>query len=154
MGVADRLAACGLPLPEPAAAVGAYVPAVRTGALVFTSGQLPVDQGLLMAEGVVGDTVDVDAAKACAERCALNALAAASTVCGLDDVVRVVKVVGYVASAPSFAGQPAVLDAASAVMVAAFGPEAGAHAREAVGVAALPKGAPVELSVVLETVSE
>jgi enamine deaminase RidA (YjgF/YER057c/UK114 family) len=151
--VAERLAAAGLELPSPPAALGAYLPAVRTGRLVFTAGQLPMADGALVATGLVGAEVEpADAARA-AERCALNALAAASTVCDLDDVVRVVKVTGYVASVPGFTAQPAVIDGASAVLVSAFG-EQGRHAREAVGVAALPLGAPVEVSLVLEVADE
>jgi enamine deaminase RidA (YjgF/YER057c/UK114 family) len=147
--VRARLAAAGLEVPVPGVAHGAYVPATRAGHLVFTSGQLPMFAGKLVALGAVGEDVDPDAARACARQCALNALAAASTVCDLDLVVRVVKLVGYVASAASFTGQPAVIDGASEVMAAAFG-DAGRHAREAVGVAALPLGAPVEVSLVLE----
>lgn len=149
VGVRERLREHGLDLPAAPAAVGAYVPAVRTGSLIFSAGQLPLVAGELLATGRVGEEVTPDVARACAERCALNALAAASTVCDLDEVVRVVKVTGYVASAPGFTSQPAVIDGASAVIAAAFG-DAGRHAREAVGVAALPLGAPVEVSVVLE----
>lgn len=144
-----RLAKAGLDLPAGPAALGDYVPAVRSGSLVFTSGQLPMLAGALLASGIVGAEVDGATARACAERCALNALAAASTVCDLDDVTRVVKVTGFVASAPGFTGQPGVVDGASAVMGVAFG-ESGRHARAAVGVASLPLGAPVELEVVLE----
>ena len=144
-----RLAAAGFELPAPPTALGAYVPATRAGAFVFTSGQLPMRAGELMAQGLVGSDVDTDVARACAEQCALNALAAASSVCDLADVIRVVRLTGYVASAPGFTAQPGVIDAASAVMLSAFA-EAGRHAREAVGVAALPLGAPVELSLVLE----
>lgn len=147
--VTSRLASAGLELPAPTAAVGAYVPAVRAGSLVFTSGQLPMRGGELLACGVVPVDVESDRAVACATQCALNALAAASTVCDLDTVVRVVKLVGYVASEPDFGGQPSIINGASDVMHAAFG-DAGAHAREAVGVAALPLGAPVEVSLVLE----
>jgi enamine deaminase RidA (YjgF/YER057c/UK114 family) len=146
---AQRLAAAGLELPAGPAALGDYVPAVRSGSLVFTSGQLPMLAGALLASGTVGAEVDAARARACAERCALNALAAASTVCDLDDVTRVVKVTGFVASVPGFTGQPAVVDGASAVMGVAFG-ESGRHARAAVGVASLPLGAPVELEIVLE----
>lgn len=149
MGVREALAAVGHVLPEPAAPVGAYLPAVRSGALVFTSGQIPVREGALLASGVVGADLTDDEARACAIQCTLNALVAASTVCSLDDVVRVVKVVGYVASAPGFVAQPRVIDAASETLVAAFG-DAGRHAREAVGVAGLPLGAPVEVSLILE----
>jgi enamine deaminase RidA (YjgF/YER057c/UK114 family) len=147
--VAERLLSGGLELPVPAAALGAYVPAMRAGNLVFTSGQLPMLAGELIERGRVDADVSPESAERCARQCALNALAAASTVCDLDEVVRVVKLVGYVASAPGFAGQPGVIDGASGVLATAFG-EAGRHAREAVGVAALPLGAPVEVSLVLE----
>lgn len=147
--VIARLAAAGLELPQAPSPAGAYVPAVRAGELVFTAGQLPMRAGALLASGTVGVDVTPGLAAECARQCALNALAAASTVCDLDAVSRVVKLVGYVASTPEFTSQPAVIDAASAVMAAAFG-EAGLHAREAVGVAALPLGAPVELSLVLQ----
>lgn len=147
--VAARLAAAGLELPSGPAALGDYVPAVRSGSLVFTSGQLPMRADTLIVAGTVGADVGPDVARACASQCALNALAAASTVCDLDRVIRVVKVTGYVASAPGFTAQPAVVDGASSVMSSAFG-EAGRHARAAVGVAALPLGAPVEVELVLE----
>jgi enamine deaminase RidA (YjgF/YER057c/UK114 family) len=125
------------------------VPAVRAGDLVFTSGQLPMLDGALLAVGTVGVDVEADVANGCARQAALNALAAASTVCDLDDIVAVVKLNGYVASPSSFTAQPAVVNGASEVMLAAFG-EAGKHARAAVGVAALPLGAPVEIEVVLQ----
>jgi enamine deaminase RidA (YjgF/YER057c/UK114 family) len=147
--VGSALRAAGHELPGRPVALGAYVPAVRTGSLVFTSGQLPMFEGALVAAGLVGGEVDAETAKACAARCALNALAAASTVCDLDSVVSVVKVTGYVASAPGFTAQPAVVDGASQVLLAAFG-DAGRHARAAVGVASLPLGAPVEVEIVLE----
>ncbi len=144
-----RLAAAGLELPGIPTALGSYLPAVRTGNLVFTSGQLPILGGELLGSGLVGEQVDAELAGLCARQCALNALAAAATVCHLDSVVRVVKLSGYVASSSGFSGQPGVINAASDVMTTAFG-DLGRHAREAVGVAALPLGAPVELSVVLE----
>lgn len=147
--VVDRLAAAGIVIPEAPAALGAYVPAVRVGSLVFTAGQLPLADGELLAVGHVGADVTVERGQECARMCALNALAAASTVCDLDEVVRAVKLVAYVASAPGFTAQPLVVDHASEVLVVAYG-ERGRHAREAVGVAELPKGAPVELSIVLE----
>lgn len=146
--VRHALAAAGLILPEPPAALGAYVPAVRAGQLVFTAGQLPMLDGALLATGAVGADVDVAAARSCAACAALNALAAASTVCDLDAVTAVVKVTGFVTSATGFTSQPAVLDGASEVMLAAFG-DVGRHARAAVGVAALPMGAPVEVEIVL-----
>jgi enamine deaminase RidA (YjgF/YER057c/UK114 family) len=146
--VVQRLEAAGLTLPVAATPVGSYVPATRSGSLVFTSGQLPVIDGELMASGLIGDAVSLEAAQACAQRCALNCLAAAATVCDLDEVVSAVKLVGFVASAPGFISQPAVINGASEVLTLAFG-DAGKHAREAVGVAALPLGAPVEVSLVL-----
>lgn len=149
MGVRERLADAAYMIPVPAAPVGAYVPAVRTGSLVFTSGQIPVREGESMATGSVGAEVTEATARECAVQCVLNALAAASTVCDLDDVLQVVKLTGYVASAPGFTAQPRVIDAASDLLVAAFG-ERGGHAREAVGVAGLPLGVPVEVSLVLE----
>lgn len=148
-GVRSRLTQAGHVLPAPAAALGAYVPAVRAGNLVFTSGQLPVRDGALLVSGIVGATVDQAEARSCAVQCALNALAAASSVCDLDQVVRVVKLTGYVASAEGFTAQPAVVDGASELLQVAFD-DLGRHAREAVGVAALPLGAPVELSLVLQ----
>ena len=147
--VRQRLAEAALALPDRPAALGDYVPAVRSGSLVFTSGQLPMSDGSLMERGVVGRDVGLDRARLCAAQCALNALAAASTVCDLDEVVRVVKVTGYVASADGFIAQPAVVDGASELLLIAFA-EAGRHARAAVGVAALPLGAPVEVEIVLE----
>ena len=147
--VLSRLDAAGLSLPVAAAPIGAYVPAARAGSLVFTSGQLPLLGGELLACGVVGSDVELADALACARQCALNALAAAASVCDLDEIVAVVKLVGYVASAEGFTAQPAVINGASDVLVAAFG-EAGRHAREAVGVAALPMGSPVEVSLVLQ----
>jgi len=149
MGVLERLEDAGYRLPAAAAALGDYVPAVRSGALVFTSGQLPVADGMMLASGLVGIDVDVEGAARAASQAALNALAAAATVCDLDDVRRVVKLVGYVASADGFTAQPSVINGASAVMTAAFG-EDGRHAREAVGVARLPLDASVEVSIVLE----
>ena len=146
--VADRLVSAGLTLPAAPAALGSYVPAVREGPFVFTAGQLPLRDGSLISSGLVGGEVPLAVAQACAEQAALNALAAASTVCDLDDVRSAVKLVGYVASASGFTDQLAVMNAASEVLAAAFGTP-GAHAREAVGVARLPLDAPVELSLIL-----
>jgi enamine deaminase RidA (YjgF/YER057c/UK114 family) len=145
----ERLEHAGLHLPPPPLALGSYVAAVRVGDLVFTSGQLPLRDGALIRTGIVGRDVTAEEAALLAEQCALNTLAAAQTVCDLGSVVRVVKVTGYVASDPAFTAQPMVINGASDVMKLAFG-EAGSHAREAVGVAALPLGAPVEISVVLQ----
>lgn len=146
---AARLSSAGFTLPDPPAALGMYVPAVRSGSLVFTSGQLPLEGGVLIASGRVGVDVEPEVAAACARRAVLNALAAAATVCDLDAVVRIVKLVGYVASSAEFTAQPTVINGASEVLIAAFG-DAGRHAREAVGVIQLPLGAPVEVSLVLE----
>jgi enamine deaminase RidA (YjgF/YER057c/UK114 family) len=148
--IADRLAELGLALPQVAAPVAAYVPAVVDGGLVWTSGQLPFVDGALPATGVVGDgegLVPAQDAAQLARLCALNALAAIGSVADLDDVRRVVKVVGFVASAPGFTGQPGVVNGASELLGQVFG-DAGRHARSAVGVAALPLGAPVEVEVV------
>ncbi len=148
--VAERLAELGLTLPPVAAPVAAYVPAVVDGSLVWTSGQLPFVDGALPATGLVGDgegLVPAEDAAHLARLCALNALAAIGSVADLDGVRRIVKVVGFVASAPGFTGQPTVVNGASELLGQVFG-EAGRHARSAVGVAALPMGAPVEVEVV------
>jgi enamine deaminase RidA (YjgF/YER057c/UK114 family) len=147
--VADRLAELGLALPEVVPPVAAYVPAVRNGALVWTSGQLPMVSGQLVATGLVGSDVTPEDAKGLARTCALNALAAVGSVADLDSVVRVVKVVGFVASAPGFYGQPGVVNGASELLGDVFG-ENGRHARSAVGVAVLPLNAPVEVEIVVE----
>ncbi len=149
MGVHERLAELGLTLPCVVPPVGAYLPAVRAGSLVFTSGQLPMVQESLSAVGKVGALVTPEQAKDLARTCALNALAAIDVLGGLDAVVRVVKVVGFVASTPDFIGQPAVVNGASELLGELFG-EAGRHARSAVGVAALPLDAPVEVELVVE----
>jgi enamine deaminase RidA (YjgF/YER057c/UK114 family) len=146
----DRLAELGLSLPDVAPPVAAYVPAVRTGDYVYVSGQVPVVEGKMSATGKVGAEVDPDTAKDLARICALNALAAIKGVIGdLAGVKRVVKVVGFVASAPSFTGQPQVVNGASELLGEVFG-EAGRHARSAVGVAALPLDAPVEVELIVE----
>ncbi len=145
-----RLAELGLTLPTVVAPAGAYVPAVISGTLVFTAGQLPMVDGALRATGKVGDAVTAEDAKDYARTCALNALAAAASVIGsLDRVVRVVKVVGFVASTPDFTGQPGVINGASELLGEIFG-EAGKHARSAVGVAVLPLDSPVEVELILE----
>jgi enamine deaminase RidA (YjgF/YER057c/UK114 family) len=144
-----RLAELGITLPAVAAPVAAYVPAVRTGSCVYTSGQVPFVEGRLAATGKVGAEVSPEEAKRHARTCVLNALAAVHALAGIDSVVRVVKVVGFVASAEGFTGQPAVVNGASEVLGEIFG-EAGAHARSAVGVAELPLGAPVEIELIVE----
>ena len=148
--VEARLAALGLTVPQVTIPLAAYIPAVRTGNLVYTSGQLPMIDGALAATGKVGGTVSAEEAAELAKICALNAIAAVRSLIGdLDKVVRVVKVVGFVASAPDFTGQPAVVNGASNLLKEAFG-DAGVHARSAVGVAALPLDAPVEVEMIVE----
>lgn len=146
----ERIAELGLELPPVAAPVAAYVPAVRSGSYVYTSGQLPMAEGALLATGKVGAAVSPERAKELAQRCALNALAAVRAEIGdLSAVRRVVKVVGFVASAPEFTGQPGVVNGASELLGAVFG-DRGVHARSAVGVAVLPLDAPVEVEIVVE----
>jgi enamine deaminase RidA (YjgF/YER057c/UK114 family) len=148
--VEDRLAEVGLTVPDVSPPVAVYVPAIRDGDLVFTSGQLPMVAGSLAATGKVGEgegQISPEHAKELARTCALNAIAAVRSVVGdLDVVTRVVKVVGFVASDPSFTGQPGVVNGASELLGTAFG-DAGVHARSAVGVAVLPLDAPVEVEI-------
>jgi enamine deaminase RidA (YjgF/YER057c/UK114 family) len=147
--VEERLSELGLTVPEVVPPVAAYVPAVRDGNYIFTSGQLPMVEGKLPATGKVGAEVNADDAKELAAKCALNAIAAIKAELGdLEKVVRVVKVVGFVASDPSFTGQPGVINGASELLGKAFG-DKGVHARSAVGVAALPLDAPVEVEVIV-----
>jgi enamine deaminase RidA (YjgF/YER057c/UK114 family) len=146
-----RLRELGIELPATPAPAGAYVPATRTGNLVFTAGQLPLEEGELTLRGKVGDAVGVDEAREAARLCAMNALAAASTQTGgVAGISRVVKVTGFVASAPGFNAQPQVINGASEFLGEVFG-DAGLHARSAVGVAELPMDAPVEVELVVET---
>ncbi len=149
MGWRERLVELGIELPAVAAPAGSYVPAARTGSLVFTAGQIPMVDGALLATGKVGAEVSPEEAQRLARVCALNALAAVDGLVGLDAVTRVVKVVGFVASAEGFTGQPAVVNGASDLLAEVFG-EQGKHARSAVGVAELPLGAPVEVELVVE----
>ena len=151
-GPEDRLAELGLKVPAVAKPVAAYVPAVRVGSFVYTSGQLPMSEGVLLRTGKVGAEVSPEDAKDLARQCALNALAAVKAEIGeLSNVRRVVKVVGFVASAPDFTGQPGVVNGASELLGQVFG-EAGVHARSAVGVAVLPLDAPVEVELIVEVV--
>jgi len=151
--VEERLAGLGLSVPEVAAPVAAYVPAVVTGNYVYTSGQLPFIKGQLPAVGKVGDgagLVSAEEAKKLAATAAVNALAAVKSVIGdLDRITRIVKVVGFVASDPAFTGQPGVINGASELLGQVLG-EAGAHARSAVGVAVLPMDSPVEVELIAE----
>lgn len=148
--IADRLAELGVTIPTLAAPAGAYVPYVVSGNLVFTAGQLPFTDGALPATGKVGAEVTPEDAKAYARTAVLNALAAVEAAIGsLDRVTRVVKLVGFVASDPSFSGQPGVINGSSEVLGEIFG-EAGKHARSAVGVAVLPLDSPVEVELIVE----
>jgi enamine deaminase RidA (YjgF/YER057c/UK114 family) len=147
--VDERLAELGLTVPAVPAPVAVYVPAVRSGSYVYTSGQLPLRDGQLILTGKVGGEVSAEEAYDCARQCALNAIAAVKSQVELDSVVRVVKATVYVASTPDFTGQPGVANGASELFGAAFG-DAGAHARSAVGVPVLPLDAPVELDLIVE----
>ncbi|WP_284232417.1 RidA family protein [Mycobacterium antarcticum] len=149
MTASERLAELGIELPEVVTPLAAYVPAVRTGNLVYTSGQLPMVAGELPQKGKVGADVSAEEAKDLARICAMNALAAVHSLVGIDAVTRVVKVVGFVASAPGFNGQPGVVNGASQLFGDVFG-DAGAHARSAVGVSELPLDAPVEVEIIVE----
>ena len=149
-GAAERLAALGLTLPPVVPPVAAYVPAVRTGSYVYVSGQLPTVDGKLPAVGKVGDAVTAEDAAGMARTCALNARAAAAAAAGgLEGIRRIVKVTGFVASAPGFTGQPQVINGASELLIEVFG-EDGRHARSAIGVADLPLDAPVEVELIAE----
>jgi len=148
--VEERLAGLGLEVPEVAAPVAVYVPAVRSGNHVYTSGQLPMRGGELMVTGKVGGEVTEEEAVACAQQCALNAIAAVKAEIGdLDLVRRIVKVVAFVASTADFTGQPRVANGASELFGEVFG-DAGVHARSAVGVPVLPLDAPVEVELIVE----
>src|ERR1700749_2777603 len=149
MSVSARLSELGIELPEVAKPLAAYVPAVRSGSLVYTAGQLPIQAGKLAVTGKVGADVVPEVGKTLARVCALNALAAVDALVGIDAVTQVVKVVGFVASAPGFNGQPGVINGASDLLAEVFGDQ-GAHARSAVGVSELPLNAPVEVEVIVE----
>lgn len=148
MRISEKLAERGIELPPVATPVAAYVPAVRAGGYIYTSGQLPVVNGELTATGIVGDTVSPEEAAEAARIAALNALAAAAGEAGgVDNLARIVKVTVFVASVPDFTGQPAVANGASTVLSEIFGTP---HARSAVGVASLPLGVPVEIELIAE----
>ncbi|MFQ5894193.1 MAG: RidA family protein [Nitrospinota bacterium] len=150
MGVESRLRALGVQLPEAPDPVGSYVPAVQAGELLFISGQIPLEGGKLRYAGKPGAELDVEAGKAAARLCALNALAQVQRHLGsLDRVAQVVRLSGFIASAPGFTQQARVMDGASDLMVELFG-EAGRHARLALGAPELPLGAPVELETIFE----
>ena len=147
--VRAKLAELGLALPVAAKPVAAYVPAIRTGSIVFTAGQLPMVDGALAKTGKVGGEISIEEAKKLAEVCALNALAAVETVADINKIVRVVRVVGYVNGVAGFTQQPAVINGASELFLHIWG-EAGKHARSALGVAELPLNAPVEVELTVE----
>ncbi|AKE40410.1 RutC family protein yabJ [Corynebacterium kutscheri] len=149
MRPSERLRELGIELPTVAAPVAAYVPAIKTGNQVWTSGQLPFVDGVLPATGKLGVDVSPEAGQNYARQAALNALAAIDALVGIDNVARVLKVVGFVASGEGFGGQPAVINGASNLMAEVFG-ASGEHARSAVGVAELPLNAPVEVEVIVE----
>ena len=148
--VEQRLSELGLTLPEVATPAGSYLPAMISGNLVFTAGQIPVIEGKLIATGKLGAEITVEYGAEIAQRCALNALAAVKSVIGdLDRVKQVVKIVGFVSSVPEFTSQPAVINGASEFLQQVFG-DAGKHARSAVGVSVLPLDAPVEIELIVE----
>ena len=150
MNIKEKISSLGLSLPPAAAPVAAYVPAVKSGNLVFTAGQLPAVDGKLPREGKVGSDVSAEEAKELAQICALNALAAISLVADLDQIERVVRVVGFVNCAPGFTAIPGVINGASEFLIKIFGDVNGKHARTAVGVAELPLNAPVEVEVIVQ----
>ena len=150
MSVKEKLATLDLTLPTAAAPVAAYVPAVKTGNLVFTAGQLPVVDGKLVLTGKVGSDVTAEDAKKMAEICALNALAAISLVADIDQIEKIIRVGGFVNGVPGFVAIPAVVNGASELLIKLFGDVNGKHARTAVGVAELPLNAPVEVEMVVQ----
>ncbi|CAB4760431.1 unannotated protein [freshwater metagenome] len=150
VNIRKKLEEMGLELPVAAVPLAAYVPAVKTGKLVFTAGQLPMVNGAIPITGKVGAEVSVEQAKELAQICALNALAALNLVADVDDVARIVRVVGYVNGAPGFVNQPAVINGASELLLALWGDVNGKHARSALGVAELPLNSPVEVELTFE----
>jgi enamine deaminase RidA (YjgF/YER057c/UK114 family) len=143
-----KLAELGIELPEVAKPVAAYVPAVKAGRQVYTSGQLPMRNGELMAVGHVGVSVTIEEANACARQCALNALAAINSVADLNKIEQIVKVTGFISGGPDFTQQSAIMNGASDLLLEIFG-DAGKHARTSIGVASLPVGAPVEVELLV-----
>ena len=150
MSVIEKISSLGLSLPNAAAPVAAYVPAIKSGNLVFTAGQLPVVDGKLLKEGKVGSDVTPEEAKELAQICALNALAAISLVVDLDQIEKIVRVGGFVNGITGFVAIPAVINGASELLIKLFGDINGKHARTAVGVAELPLNAPVEIEMVVQ----
>lgn len=149
MSATDRLAELGITLPTPTKPAGSYIPAIQVGSLVYSSGQLPFVDGKLLQTGKVGAEVSPEDANKAARQAAINAVAAVAALVGLDNIKRVVKVLGFVASDPSFTAQPTVINGASDVLAEIFG-DSGKHARSAVGVAVLPADTPVEVEIIVE----
>ncbi len=150
MSVRETLAQLGLVIPEASLPVAAYVPAVKTGNLVFTAGQLPLVEGKIPFIGKVDGGVTPEQAKEMAQICILNALAAVNTVADVDDIYRIVRVVGYVNGVSGFIGAPGVVNGASELLIKLWGDQLGKHARSAIGVAELPLDAPVEIELTVE----
>ena len=150
MSIKDKLSGLGLALPVAALPVAAYVPAVKSGNLVFVAGQLPLVDGKIVKEGKVGKEVTPEEAKDMAQICALNALAAISLVAEIDQIEKIVRVGGFVNGAPGFVAIPAVINGASELFIKLFGDVNGKHARTAIGVAELPLNAPVEVEVIVQ----
>ena len=150
VNIRKKLKEMGLEIPVAAIPLAAYVPAVKTGKLVFTAGQLPMVNGAIPITGKVGAEVSVEQAKELAQICALNALAALNLVADVDDVARIVRVVGYVNGAPGFVNLPAVINGESELLLALWGDVNGKHARSALGVAELPLNSPVEIELTFE----
>ena len=150
MSIKDKLSSLGLTLPVAALPVAAYVPAVKSGNLVFVAGQLPLVDGKIVKEGKVGIDVTPEEAKDMAQICALNALAAISLVADIDQIEKIVRVGGFVNCAPGFVAIPAVINGASELFIKLFGDVNGKHARTAIGVAELPLNAPVEVEVIVQ----
>jgi enamine deaminase RidA (YjgF/YER057c/UK114 family) len=150
MSIKENLAEIGLTLPVAAAPVAAYVPAVKTGNLVFTAGQLPIVDGKVLITGKVGAEVTPEQAKDMAQICALNALAAISLVADIDQIERIIRVGGFVNGVPGFVAIPQVVNGASELLIKLFGEVNGKHARTAIGVAELPLNAPVEIEMVVQ----
>jgi enamine deaminase RidA (YjgF/YER057c/UK114 family) len=147
--VKAKLSEMGLTLPIAAKPVAAYVPAIRTGNLIFTAGQLPLVEGAMSLTGKIGEKISIDQGKELARICALNCLAAVQTVADVNTIVKIVRVVGYVNGIPGFTSQPAVINGASELFLQIWG-ESGKHARSAIGVAELPLDAPVEVELTVE----
>jgi len=149
MSIAAKLTELGITIPVAAKPLAAYVPAVRVGNFVYTSGQLPMQDGVLTCEGKVGNTISIEQGYAAARLCAINCLAALNTVSDIEKIVQVVKVTGFVNSAAGFSGQPQVMNGASELLMAIFG-EQGVHARSAIGMAELPRNAAVEVEMIFQ----